>query len=268
MLRRPAPLLALAFVAIVAACNNFDSPHGNGTPVGVVLMNARTLGTGYTTYPKVNFFAVGQAQFTFSNQNSDTCIIGPFDSSATAPTLPPRLGAGAILRMAIAGDTDTLYKAPTPDLTYTLSTLRGRSFNPGDSVSFNVAGDAAGFPPLTGSSRTAEPFTITTPTLPPLGQPMLVNWTAASDLYAGMYVSLIYDSRGTGTANTQVFCDFNDDGQGSVQASLIPALQNSSIGFVVQAQRVRSALLLTNGTGSLGYLNVISTFEVPTPVSP
>ncbi|MGH7654904.1 MAG: hypothetical protein ACREN6_09595 [Gemmatimonadaceae bacterium] len=268
MLRRSVPLLVLTFVAVVAACNNFDSPSSNGTPVAVVLMNARTQAAGYTTYPKVNFYTVGSAVFTFSNVNSDSCIVAPFDSTATVTTFPKRLGAGALMTMAISADTDSLYKATTSDMTYTLPTLSGVAFNPGDSVLFNVAGDVAGFPALTGSARTAEPFTITDPTPIAAGQAMPVSWTAASDLNAGMYVSLIYDSQGTGTLNTQIFCDFADDGQGTVQGNLIAGLMNSSIPFVTHAQRVRSALLLTNASSSRGYMNVISTFEVPTPVSP
>ncbi|MFI5231558.1 MAG: hypothetical protein ACHQSE_03490 [Gemmatimonadales bacterium] len=268
MLRRSSPLFVLAFVALVAACNNFDSPQSKGTPVGVVLMNARTLASGYTTYPKVNFYAVGSATFTFSNTNSDTCIVAPYDSTATATGLPTRIGAGALMRITVEGDTDSLYKATTTDLTYTPTTLRGFAFVPGDSVSFQIAGDGAGFPPLTGQAPTAEPFTIAAPTPPPAGQAMSISWDAASDLNAAMYISLLYDARGDGTLNTQVFCDFRDDGQGSVQAYLIPALTSSSVPFVMRAQRVRSALLLTSGTGTLGYLNVISTFEVPTPVSP
>jgi len=37
--------------------------------------------------------------------------------------------------------------------------------------------------------------------------------------------------------------------------------------FVVQAQRVRSNLVLSQGT-TTAYMNIVSTFEVPTPVSP
>ena len=268
MLRRSSPLVVLSFVAVVAACNNFDQPGAKGTPVGVVLMNARTQGTGYTTYPKINFYSVGSANFTFSNRNSDTCVVAPYDTTATTTTSPTRLGAGAFMLVAVSGDTDSLYKATTNDMSYTPSALAGIPFTPGDSVWFNIAGDIAGFPALTGQSRTAEPFTITTPTIPPVGQSMLINWSAATDLNAGMYVALLYDSKGTGTLNTQVFCDFVDDGQGTVQSYLLPALSSSSIGWVMRAQRVRSALLITNATASLGYVNVISTFDVPTPVSP
>jgi hypothetical protein len=229
-------------------------------------MNARIKGAGYTTYPKINFYSVGQAVFSLSTVNSDTCVVTAYDSAPAPATPPPRLGAGAQMQVAVSGDTNLLNKATTSDLTYAPSDLVGYVFNPGDSVWFNIAGDAAGFPILQGSSRTAEPFTITTPTIPPLGQPMLINWTPATDLNAAMYIALLYNTGGGTALNTQIFCDFHDDGQGSVQPNLLAALSSSSVPFVLHAQRVRSTVLLSSVRN--GYLNVISTFEVPTPVSP
>lgn len=266
MLRRSSPLLVLGFIALVASCDGYGVPGGNGTPVGVVLMNARTKGAGYTTYPRVNFYSVGQASFEISTVNSDTCVVAPYDSAAVPVAAPTHLGAGALMRIIFAGDTDSLYKATTSDLTYAPTTLVGFTFNPGDSVGFQIAGDVAGFPALQGASRTAEPFTINTPTIPPVGQPMTITWTPATDLNAAMFISLIYNTGGGSTLNTQIFCDYHDDGQGAVQANLLPALSSSSVPFVMHAQRVRGTLMLS--TVLNGYFNVISTFEVPTPVSP
>jgi hypothetical protein len=267
MLRRSSPFLVLGFIAVVASCDSYGVPGGNGTPVSVVLMNARIKGAGYTTYPKINYYSVGQATFEISTINSDTCVVAPYDSAAVPATSPTRIGAGAFMIMAVSGDTDSLYKASTSDETYAPSNLVGYTFNPGDSVWFNVAGDPAGFPQLQGSARTAEPFTITTPTIPPVGSgPMTINWTPATDLNAAMYISLIYNTGGGTALNTQIFCDYHDDGQGLVQANLLPALSSSVVPWVMHAQRVRSAVLLP--TIRSGYMNVVSTFEVPTPISP
>ena len=267
MLRRSSAVLVLAFVALVVACDTYGGQSGSGTPVAVVLMNARTRNTGYTTYPKVNFYSVGQATFTFSNVNSDTCVVAPYNPNAVTTITATRIGAGAFMIMAVSGDTDSLYKATTSDQTYAPAALSGISFNPGDSVWFNVAGDIAGYPPLQGSARTAESFTITTPTIPPVGLPMDINWTPATDNNAAMYISLLYNTGGGTALNTQIFCDYHDDGQGVVQANLLPALSSSAVPWVMLAQRVRSNVLTTSA-GATGYMNVISTYEVPTPVSP
>ena len=82
-----------------------------------------------------------------------------------------------------------------------------------------------------------------------------------------MRVQLLYNKGGGTNLNRQIFCDFTDDGQGAVQATLIPELQASSVPFVMKAQRLVTALR-NPGSGTLAYINFISTFEVPTPVSP
>jgi hypothetical protein len=267
MLRRSSPLLVLGMIAVVASCDNLSGLSGAGTPVSVVLMNARTRGTGYTTYPKVNFYMVASAQFSFSTIVSDTCIVGPYDSTTAAVNNATVIGAGKFLVAAVSGDTDSLYKATTSDGTYHPTNTVGIPFTPGDSVWFNVGGDNAGFPAIQASSRTAEPYTIIRPSIPPSGQSMIVQWTPATDNNAAMYLSLLYATGGSTSLNAQVFCDFHDDGQGTVQAYLLPALASSSIPFVLKAQRVRTNLLLSS-TAPTGYMNIISTFDFPTPVSP
>jgi hypothetical protein len=272
MLRRSSSLFVLALGVIVASCNDVSGLGSGGTPIGIVLMNARTQGAGYTTYPKVNFYSVGTATFSLASQVSDTCVVAPYDT-VSVPVTAAQIGGGPFLIMSLSGNTDSLYKAASGDQTYHPATLSGVPFNPGDSITFQIAGDAAGFPQLfDASSRTAEPFTIIRPVLPPSGQNMIVSWTAATDPNAAMYLSLLYNSGGGTTLNTQVFCDFHDSdngagiAQGTVQAYLIPALESSSVPFVVHAQRLRTALIL--GSNVTAYLNIISTFEVPTPVSP
>jgi len=206
-------------------------------------------------------------RFSFSTINSDTCLVAAYDSTTVGSTSATQIGAGSFMIVAVSGDTDSLYKAATGDQTYHPNVLAGMAFNPGDSVWFNIAGDVAGFPHLQAMARTAEPFVIIRPTIPPAGQPMVVQWTPATDNNAAMYVALIYASGGGTSLNTQIFCDFHDGGQGTVQSYLLPALAASKVPFVVHAQRLRSNLLISSTTPT-GYLNVVSTFEVPTPVSP
>ena len=62
-----------------------------------------------------------------------------------------------------------------------------------------------------------------------------------------MYLALIYNSGGGTALNTQIFCDFHDTGQGTVQARLLAALASSAVPFVMHAQRVRSNLVCCAG---------------------
>ena len=268
MLRRSSPFLVLGMITVVASCDNLTGlGASSGTPVGLVLMDARTKGAGYTTYPRVNFYSVGSATFVYSTITSDSCVTSAYDSTAVLANTATQIGAGAYMIAAVSADTDSLYKAATGDLTYHSNHIAGLPFTPGDSVFFNIAGDLAGFPQMQAYARTAEPFTIIRPTIPPSGQPMVVQWTPATDNNAAMYLALIYNSGGGTALNAQIFCDFHDAGQGTVQARLLGALASSSVPFVLQAQRVRSNLVAAQGT-TTAYLNIVSTFEVPTPVSP
>jgi hypothetical protein len=269
MLRRSSALLVLGMIAVVASCDNLTglgTGATSGNPIGIAIMNARIKGNGYTTSPVVNFYSVGQATFSFSTINSDTCVSAVYDTTAVPQTAPP-LGAGAYMIAAVSGDTDSLYKATTVDKTYRSLHVSGIPFNPGDTVFFNIAGDIAGFPANSGVSRTAEPFTIARPVIPPVGQSMSVNWTPATDNNAAMYVALLYNAGGGTALNRQIFCDFHDDGQGTVQASLLPALSSSAVPFVLRAQRLRTSLFV-GASQAPSYFNVISTFDVPTPISP
>jgi len=268
MLRRSSPFLVLGMITVVASCSNLTGlGSSSGTPVGIVLMDARTKGAGYTTYPRVNFYSVGSATFVYSTITSDSCVTSAYDSTAVLANTATQIGAGAYMIAAVSGDTDSLYKAATGDLTYHSNHIAGLPFTPGDSVFFNIAGDLAGFPQLQAYARTAEPFTIIRPTIPPSGQPMVVQWTPATDNNAAMYLALIYNSGGGTALNAQIFCDFHDAGQGTVQARLLGALASTSVPFVVRAQRVRSNLVVSQASKS-AYMNIVSTFEVPTPVSP
>src|ERR1019366_8928495 len=158
MLRRSSPFLVLGMLAVVASCNNLTGVGpSSGTPVGIVLMDARTKGAGYTTYPRVNFYSVGSATFVFSNVNSDSCVSSTYDTTAVPANTATQIGAGAYMIAAVPADTDSLYKAATGDLTYHSNHIAGLPFTPGDSVFFNIAGDLAGFPQMQAYARTAEP---------------------------------------------------------------------------------------------------------------
>lgn len=268
MLRRSSPIIVLGMIAVIASCDSLTgSGASTGTPISIVLMNARTKGAGYTTSPRVNFYSVGSATFSFSTLTSDTCVTAAYDSTAVGSNTALQLGAGAYMIAAVSADTDSLYKAPSGNQVYTSKHVSGMPFNPGDSVWLNVAGDIAGFPAMQGKGKTAEPFSITRPVLPPVNTPMLINWTAANDNNAAMYISLIFNKGGGTALNTQVFCDFHDDGQGTVQTSQMAGLLASSVPFVMKAQRLRTNLVFGQ-TSRTTYMNIISTFEVPTPVSP
>ena len=63
MLRRSISLLALAGLAASGGCKALTDASSSGTPVAVVVLNARTKGTGYTTSPVVNTVFIAHHPF-------------------------------------------------------------------------------------------------------------------------------------------------------------------------------------------------------------
>jgi hypothetical protein len=269
MSRRLVVLLTFASASVLTvACGTLGSDPGGGLPVSLVFMDSRVKGSGYTTYPMVNFYRAQTANFTDALQTTDTCQQAAF-SSAVNPnqTSAPVIGGGAYVAVLLSSHADTLLRATTADGTYHVADPAGFVYNPGDSITITVPGDAAGFPPITATSRTAEPFTLNPIVIPPASQSMSVTWSTALDNNAGMIISLRYNDGTAGAGlNQQIFCDFHDDGAGIVPAALAATWAASSQREVF-AERIRT-LLVTAPSSSSAFLNILSVFEVPTPTSP
>ena len=268
MLRRSNLLvLSAAVVFVLTGCDALSTQATAGTPVMLVSLNARTKGAGYTTNPVSNFYSVGSASFSSANSATDSCRLGTYDPNALpAAITATAIGGGAYVAIKVSGRSDTLRKVSVTDLTYRLSTAAGILFTPGDSITFTVPGDGNGFPAVSLQARTAEPFTLSPIVVPPAGQAMTMTWTTATDANAAMLVSLRYNN-GSGTGlNAVVFCDFKDDGSGTVSAALVAPWAASTTREVF-VQRLRTGLIQVTGAFD-SYFNMISTYDLPTPVSP
>ncbi len=265
MLRPALPLCICAAALSSGACSLATDTSGGGTPVAIVVLNSRAKGAAYTTSPTANFYRAQNITFSSASAATDSCVLTGYNPNGGSSTSATSIGGGAFVLVSVSGKTDSLRKSQT-DFTYRSSLASGLAFNPGDSIAITVAGDAAGFPPSTVTAKTAERFSLDPIIVPTAGQPMTVTWTAASDGNAAMLFSFRYND-GTGTdLNTQIFCDFRDDGSGVVQAANIAKWAAASQREVL-SQRLRTALIRVPITSD-AYLNVLSTFDFPTPVSP
>lgn len=261
MLRLNRILLAVIPLATLTAC--LSTSPTEGSAIALITMNARVKGAGYTTAPVANFYKASSITFASSGAATDTCQAGAY-SSAVTPTTAAVISGGANIAVKLAGKSDTLRKVSTTDLTYKLASASGITFTPGDSVTFTNAGDVTGFFSTTFTGKTAEAFTASPITVPAAGQPLAITWTAATDGNSALIVSLRYND-GTGSGvNAQIFCDFRDDGAGTVPAALAAKWAASTERTTVM-QRLRTAVIVTTSTQ---YINLISTFELPTPTSP
>lgn len=267
MPRRVLSSLACAGLGTLAACNALTETSFSGTPVAVVVLDTRAKGAGFTTSPTVNFYKAQNITFSSTTAATDSCQQLSYSTTA-APSggSAELIGGGAFVLVQLSGRSDSLRKASTADQTYRLAAAAGLTFTPGDSVFLTIPGDAAGFPSASVAGKTAEPFTLAPIVVPPATQNMTVTWSAASDANAAMLISFrFHDGAGTGV-NQQLFCDFRDDGTGTVQAALIAKWAASGEREVL-AERLRTAVVRVPSSID-AFINLISTFDLPTPVSP
>lgn len=259
------PVLCAA-VILLAGCDALNTGV-SGNPVGVGGLTARTSGTGFTTSPGVTFYRVSSATFVTTAGVRDTCVDITYSESSGGPsTSATGIGGGTHVILLLGNRTDTLRRtAGSTDLTYHSSSAAGLSFTPGDSMTFIVAGDANGFPAATFKGRTAEPFTLDPVTVPEAGSPVTLTWTPATDANAAMAMSLRYVTGSGTTLNRQISCTFVDDGSATVAGAMASAWISATTRTIV-AQRNRT--ILEQVTVPLSYFNIVSTFTVPTPVSP
>ncbi len=265
MTRRLLPFLtALALLPVVASCKGSTAADA-GSPLAMISLNARSKGSGYTTAPSANFYRAGSFVLSSAASASDTCQIAPYP--LTNYNTASVIGGGAGVVTTIKSAIDTLLRATTVDGTYS-GRVAGLAFTPGDTVTFTILGDLAGFPRSTVTAKTAEAFTMSSATPPAAGQPLELTWSPAAPL-AAMVVSLRYND-GTGVptvANAQILCDFVDDGAGTVPATLAARWAAGNAGArSTYFQRLRT--VVTRGSDATSFINIRSTFEIPTPVSP
>lgn len=266
MLRRLLSLIACAGLVVSTACSALTDTQGSGTPVAIMVMNARSKGAEYTTAPTVNFYSAQNITFSSAGAASDSCMLALYNPNATSQNTATVIGGGAFVLATVSGHSDSLKRATPTDATYRSGLASGIAFTPGDSIAFTIPGDAAGFPGSAVIGKTAEPFTLAPIVVPPATQAMALTWSAATDANAAMLFSFRYND-GTGTGlNMQVFCDFRDDGSGTVQAVNIAKWAAAGQREVL-AQRLRTGLIRVASTTD-AFINILSTFDLPTPVSP
>lgn len=155
MLRRASSLLPVAGMLLAAgACDQLTSTSSGGNPVMLVTLNARTRAGAYTTNPVGNFYRVGSATFSSAGSATDSCRVLAYDPNAVpTPITATPIGGGGFVAIKMSGRTDTLRKVSTTDFTYRLSTTAGILFTPGDTITFVIPGDVAGFPGVTVQGR-------------------------------------------------------------------------------------------------------------------
>lgn len=263
-------LTACGVATLMGAC--LLTSNRPGTYIALIHTVAMAKGAGYVTSPTANFYRTPNFKLTYASLANDSCFVGTYDPAATDVHDEIVIGGGTSVGLNLSGVVDSLKRATSIDGTYQLTPARFVAYTPGDSATFTIVGDSTAFPAFVVSVKTAEPFTISAFSVPAAGLNLPVTWSPAAT-GAAMYLSLRFND-GTSTTptvpNAQIFCALRDDGEHAIPNAVITQWgTGAAAARSAHAIRVRSAVGRPQvGKNALGsYVNVISTFEVPTPSS-
>lgn len=262
--RPVARVLAVVGAALaVTACESTLDIGDNSLTWGFIQTSAqRTPGGTYVTSANGQFFRGLLSTIPDAQSKPDTCVellITPqnplqvtfLDAGSSITT---QFGARVDTLPRVSAGSQTTYELPAP-----------RSYQPGDSLIVRIPGAVGGFPAAEIRAKTAEAFTLDSLTINPAPAAVQLRWTPSSDPNSAMVVEFRYSSTGGTNFNQLIRCAFRDDGADSVLFSVIQP-------WAGQSESSRSAtftrLRTTINPIIDGFLEVISTFAVPTPTVP
>jgi hypothetical protein len=192
----------------------------------------------------------------------DSCI--ELSIVPTSPLEVTYLDAGSVITAQHGTRVDTLPRVSSSSRT-TYERSGPVSFRPGDSLIVRIPGAVGGFPAAEVRAKTAEEFTFDTLTIRPSPAAVQLRWTPATDANSAMIAEFRYSSTGGTTFNQLIRCAFNDDGADSVAYRIMQPW----IGQQASSRSATYTRLRTNIVSIVdGWLEVISTFTLPTPRAP
>ena len=266
--RRLVPLSLAAAAAVLVGCNN-SATQLKSVPYGFLTFVAQQKGSGYTATAVGSFYDASGLSIPTGNAPWDSCRVQSYSSApgTSLGTIFPSMNAGSSIQVKVGPRTDSLFPVVINRETQYRSRLTtGIPYTPGDSVAVVIPGAAGelGFAALSFKAKTAEAFTVQDFGTPAVGSRIDLRWTKGQDLNNTMVFSFRYSGVNADTLNTQVYCQFRDDGADSIPSKYMGAwAQARAKTWVASRVRTYVAPVARNG-----YFDFISTFDVPTPPSP
>lgn len=249
-----------AVVLALGACESTLSIEQNHQTWGFIQTGALEITSGvYATLPNGQFFRGTVTSIPDARVKPDSCV--ELQLTTQNPLEVTFLDAGSFITTQFGTRVDTIPRVTSVSRT-TYEVTTARPYRPGDSLFVRVPGVAGGFPAAEIRAKTAEAFTVDTLGIRPSPAAVQLRWTPSTDPNSAMLAEFRYSSTGSTTPNLVIRCAFVDDGADSVAFRVMQP-------WVGQNANARSATytrLRTNIIPVLdGFLEVISTFAVPTP---
>jgi hypothetical protein len=250
--------VVVATLLVMSACKSLDSIPSS-IPLGLISISTGDAPSVHRTSPSAYFVDAVNVQIPNSSTSADTCAeIGYPGTAAITPL--SQVDAGSPALVATTLDTAQLapqpadvngyifYRLPANDSIRIVPGSTGRVTIPGASGAFHafnftfVNADSLALAPLDASADSVHAMPVT--------------WNPQVGAQASVVVELIFGSTST-ALNTQIFCQFTDNGSHSVQASLANVWRTANFRKVLAYRFLTT--FNNDGTDEVGVVSTYST---------
>jgi hypothetical protein len=220
---RKSLFVAAVTLFVLAACKSGFETIPKTVPLGVVTVASGDAVSGaHTTAPTAYFVDAVNVSIPNSSLSADTCAQLAFPGTANIPPLA-QIDAGTPVTVATTTDTAQLTAQPA-DLNgyvfYKLPVHDSIGIVPGSISRLTIPGASNGFDPFSYTFTNADSLKIQPiDATPDSTGDLVVTWNPQVGPKASVVLQLEF-ATGASTVNSQIFCQFTDNGSHAVQASL------------------------------------------------
>jgi hypothetical protein len=212
-----------ALVFTMAACKSSFGDIPSSIPLGVVTVAMGDAPGGvHKTSPAAYFVNAVNVSIPNSATSADTCAELAFPGTSTSAPLS-QIDAGT--PVIVATTTDTAQLTPLPAdangyIFYRLPANDSITVRPGSTSRVTIPGAAHGYNAFNSPFVNADSLALEAiDASPDSTGDLTLHWNPQNGQRASVVVQLEF-ATGSGLANTQILCQFSDNGSHAVQASL------------------------------------------------
>jgi hypothetical protein len=220
--------VAVAVLLAVAACKSSFGDIPTSIPLGIVTVAmGDATGGVHTTSPAAYFVDAVNVSIPNSATSADTCAQLAFPGLVnTAPLSQIDAGTPVIVSTVTNTGVDTAFITPQAAdangyIFYRLPVNDSIQIKPGSTSHVTIPGATNGFDAFSMDFVNADSLKIQPidATVDSTGD-LTINWNPQNGRSASVVLQLEFSTTGSGLANSQIFCQFTDNGSHAVQATL------------------------------------------------
>jgi len=216
--------VAAAVLVALAACKSSFGDIPTSVPLGVITVSMQDAPAGvHSTSPAAYFVDAVNVSIPNSATSADTCAQLDFPGLVNTAPLS-QIDAGT--PVTVATETDTALITPQPAdangyIFYRLPANDSIQIRPGSTSRLIIPGTSNGFNAFNSTFINADSLKIQPiDATPDSTGDLTITWNRQVGPTASVVLQLEFASSGSGLADSQIFCQFTDNGTHAVEARL------------------------------------------------